>query len=57
MSERPKALKGMLIGKTKADEMTIRSIQKNYNLEYYTKKEMVGIINLLIKNGRVKRLV
>ena len=57
MSERPKALKGMLIGKTKNDEMTIRSIQKNYNLEYYTKKEMVGIINLLIKNGRVKRLV
>ena len=57
MSERPKALKGMLIGKTKNDEMAIRSIQKNHKLEYYTKKEMVGIINLLIKNGRVKRLV
>tara|TARA_R110002074_G_scaffold189576_1_gene355464 strand:- start:1302 stop:1475 length:174 start_codon:yes stop_codon:yes gene_type:complete len=57
MSERPKALKGMLVGKTKNDEMTLSSIQKNHKLEYYTKKEMVGIINLLIKNGRVKRLV
>jgi len=54
MSERPKALQGMLVGKTKNDEMTLRSIQR---IKYYTKKEMAGIINVLIKNGRVKRLV
>jgi hypothetical protein len=54
MSERPKALKGMLVGKTKNDEMTLRSIQR---IEYYTQKEMAGIINILIKNGRVKRLI
>jgi hypothetical protein len=54
MSERPKALKGMLIGKTKRDEMTLRSIQR---IEYYSPKETAGIINILIKEGRVKRLV
>lgn len=56
MSDRPKALKGMLVGKTKNDEMTLSSIQKNHKLEYYTQKEMAGIISILIKNGRVKRL-
>ena len=57
MSKRPRALQGMLVGKTKNDEMTLNAIQRNYNLEYYTKKEMAGIISLLIKNGRVKRLI
>lgn len=54
MSDRPKALKGMLIGKTKNDEMTLKSIQR---IEYYTQEEMAGIISILIKNGRVKRLI
>ena len=57
MSNRPRALQGMLVGKTKNDEMTLRSIQKNYKLEYYTKREMAGIINILIKEGRIKRLI
>lgn len=54
MSHRPKALKGMLVGKTKNDEMTLRSIQR---IEYYTPKETAAIINILIKSGRVKRLI
>lgn len=53
MSDRPKALKGMLVGKTKNDEMALRSIQR---IKYYTPTEMAGIISILIKNGRVKRL-
>ena len=57
MSERPKALKGMLVGKTKNDELTLDSIRKNHKLEYYNKKEMARIITLLIENGRVKRLI
>ena len=28
MSERPKPLKGMIVGKTTTDEMTLRSLQK-----------------------------
>lgn len=53
MSKRPRALRGMLVGKTKNDEMTLRSIQR---IEYYTPKETQGIINILIKQGRILRL-
>ena len=53
MSKRPRALRGMLVGKTKNDEMTLKSIQR---IEYYTPKETQGIINILIQQGRVRRL-
>jgi len=53
MSKRPRALRGMLVGKTKNDELTLRSIQR---IEYYTPTETEGIINILIKQGRVVRL-
>lgn len=54
MSDRPRALRGMLVGKTKNDEMTLRSIQR---IKYYTPKETEAIIKILIENGRVKRLI
>ena len=56
MSDRPKALKGMLVGKTKNDEMTLQNIQRLERIEYYTPKEAQRIINIFIKQGRIMRL-
>tara|TARA_X000001382_G_scaffold130253_1_gene124552 strand:- start:1706 stop:1912 length:207 start_codon:yes stop_codon:yes gene_type:complete len=56
MSKRPRALRGMLVGKTKNDELTLQTIQRLERIEYFTPKETQGIINILIKQGRIMRL-
>ena len=51
---RPKALKNMLVGKTRNDNMNLRTLSKSV---YHTEKEIQTVIKQLIAEGRIKRLV
>ena len=50
---RPNALKNMLIGRTKNDELKLQSVSL---CEYHTEKEKKAIISSLIAQGRLLRL-
>ena len=54
MSSRPRALKNMLVGKRKNDEMKLKSLTLSV---YYTDDEKKAIIKKWLKDGRILRLI
>jgi hypothetical protein len=54
MSNRPRALRGMLVGKTKNNEIAIRVLTLS---NYYSDKEKNAIVATWIQDGKVLRLI
>lgn len=54
MSNRPRALRGMLVGKTKNDEIRLRVLTST---KYYSDDEKNAIVATWLQDGKVLRLI